>query len=122
MIKNVPPADINGSGNPLTGISPTVIAVLTKTWASNIDPKPIKIKLENLSFERYEFLIILLIRYPKVNSIIIIAIKPNSSPMTDKMKSDSCTGKNFKWVWVPCPQPFPKRPPEPIAVLLWIIW
>ena len=38
---------MNGKGSPLTGISPTVIAVFTKTWANSIDPKPIKIKLEN---------------------------------------------------------------------------
>ena len=51
MIKKDPPAEINGNGKPLTGISPTVIAVLTKTWAKNIVAIPIKAKLENLSFE-----------------------------------------------------------------------
>jgi hypothetical protein len=31
VTKNEPPAEIKGKGNPLTGINPTVIAVLTKT-------------------------------------------------------------------------------------------
>ena len=53
---------MKGKGKPLTGISPTVMAVFTKTWAKSMEPKPIKIKLENLSFERYEFLRMLLIR------------------------------------------------------------
>ena len=54
----MPPADMNGRGNPLTGISPTVIAVLTKVWASKMDARPINIKLENLSFDKNEYLII----------------------------------------------------------------
>ena len=51
-MRKVPPAEINGRGNPLTGINPTVIAVFTKTWANKIEPRPIKIKLENLSFDK----------------------------------------------------------------------
>ena len=58
MIRNVPPADINGRGNPLTGINPTVIAVFTKIWANKIDARPIKIRLENLSFDKNEYLMI----------------------------------------------------------------
>ena len=57
-MRNVPPADMNGRGNPLTGINPTVIAELTNIWASKIDARPIKIKLENLSFDKNEYLII----------------------------------------------------------------
>ena len=51
-MRNVPPAEIKGRGKPLTGISPTVIAVLTNTCASKIVPMPIKIRLENRSLDR----------------------------------------------------------------------
>ena len=88
-MRNVPPAEIKGRGKPLTGISPTVIAVLTNTCASKIVPMPIKIRLENRSLDRKEFLIILLNKYPKVINITAMIIKPNSSPITDKIKSDS---------------------------------
>ena len=57
-----------------------------------------------------------------MNNIINKDIIPNSSPITLTIKSDSWTGKNFNWVWVPSPNPLPKNPPEPKAVLLWIIW
>jgi hypothetical protein len=63
-MRNVPPAEIKGRGKPLTGISPTVIAVLTNTCANKIVPMPIKIRLENRSLDRKEFFIILLNKYP----------------------------------------------------------
>ncbi len=49
--KNEPPAEINGSGRPFTGIKPTAIAVLTKIWERKMVPIPIKIRLENLSLD-----------------------------------------------------------------------
>ena len=88
-MRKVPPAEINGSGKPLTGIRPTVMAEFTKTCAKSIELNPIKIRLENLSFERKELRMIILIKYPKVNRMTIIDIKPNSSPITDNIKSDS---------------------------------
>ena len=51
-IKNEPPADIKGNGSPFTGMSPTVIAVLTNTCARRIDPMPINARLENLSLDK----------------------------------------------------------------------
>ena len=51
MSKNDPPAETKGNGRPLTGISPTVIAVLTKTCDIKTVPHPIIAKLENLSFD-----------------------------------------------------------------------
>ena len=61
-MKNEPPAEIKGKGKPLTGINPTVIAVFTNTCANNIEANPMRIRLENLSFERNEDLIVLLIK------------------------------------------------------------
>ena len=45
---------MNGNGRPLTGISPTVIAVFTKTCASSIDAIPINAKLEKRSLDKKE--------------------------------------------------------------------
>ena len=112
---------MNGNGKPFTGIIPETIAQLTKIWDKNIDDMPIKIKLENLS---EAFNDKLRTRYMKIlNKKIIInkAANPSSSPITLTMKSDSWTGRNLSWVCVPSPHPFPHKPPEPSAVLLWII-
>ena len=46
------------------------------------------------------------------------SFEPKSSPITLTIKSDSCTGRNFKCVCVPCPHPFPNSPQDPKAVLL----
>ena len=58
VIRNDPPADIKGNGNPFTGISPTVIAVLIKTCAKNIVAIPINARLEKRSFDKNANLII----------------------------------------------------------------
>ena len=91
---------------------------MTNTWEIRTVANPIKARLENLSFERNEFLIICELNYPNVIRMIAIVINPSSSPITDSIKSDSCTGRNFNCVCVPSPHPFPNIPPEPIAVLL----
>ena len=87
-----------GNGKPLTGIKPTVIAVFIKTCARKIVAKPIKAKLEKRSFDKNANLIICIIKNPITKSTTATVTNPNSSPKTDKMKSDSWTGKNFKWV------------------------
>ena len=47
---------------------------------------------------------------------------PNCSAKTVKIKSVCFSGKNSKLLWVPCLKPYPKKPPDPIAILDWIIW
>ena len=44
--------------------------------------------------------------------------KPNSSPNALKIKSVCCSGINCKFVSLPFNKPVPRRPPEPIAILL----
>ena len=92
---------MNGKGKPFTGIKPTVIAVLMKTWDKKIVAKPIKAKLEKRSFDKNANFIICIIKKPITNKTIAIVTNPNSSPITDSIKSDSWTGKNFKCVCVP---------------------
>ena len=48
---------------------------------------------------------------------MLIPNNPNSSPITAKMKSVSDSGRKYKFAWVPSPKPFPKNPPDPIAIL-----
>lgn len=87
--RNDPPADKNGKGSPLTGIRPTVIAELTNICAKNIVATPTKLILVNLSRVINANCIILKIRKAYNKKMKRIMIKPNSSPMTDKIKSDS---------------------------------
>ena len=47
---------------------------------------------------------------------------PNSSENNVKIKSVCFSGKNSKYPWVPFKKPLPVRPPEPTAILDWIIW
>ena len=88
-MRNVPPAEINGKGNPLTGINPTVIAVLIKTCDKNIVAIPIKARLEKRSFDKKANFTIWAIKKPINNKTKAIVTKPNSSPITDNIKSDS---------------------------------
>ena len=88
-MRNEPPAEINGNGSPFTGINPTVMAVLTNTCDKKTVAKPIRARLENLSFDKNEFFIICDIKNPNIINIIDTEKKPNSSPITDKIKSDS---------------------------------
>ena len=48
--------------------------------------------------------------------------KPNSSPNIVNIKSLCISGKKLRWLWVPSRNPFPKKPPEPRAILDWRIW
>ncbi len=52
-IKNDPPYERKGNGNPFTGMIPTVIAALTNTCANKIDAIPISIMLVKRSFTIY---------------------------------------------------------------------
>jgi hypothetical protein len=47
------------------------------------------------------------------NGLTVISIS-----IGQKMKSVSCSGTNFSLVWVPFRNPFPCKPPEPMAISL----
>ncbi len=49
-------------------------------------------------------------------------IRPSSSEYTAKMKSVCASGRKSSLAWVPSSQPLPNRPPEPMAILLWVMW
>ena len=41
---------------------------------------------------------------------------PNSSEITENIKSEWLSGIKFNWLWEPFKYPLPKVPPEPIAI------
>ena len=51
-----------------------------------------------------------------------LPIRPNSSENTAKMKSVWRSGMNSRCAWVPFSQPLPARPPEPTAIVDWMMW
>ncbi|MNN60209.1 hypothetical protein D3C81_1753780 [compost metagenome] len=51
-----------------------------------------------------------------------LPIRPNSSEKTAKMKSVCFSGMNSRWVCVPLRKPLPSTPPEPIAMIDWMVW
>ncbi len=47
---------------------------------------------------------------------------PNSSANTANTKSVVRSGMKSRWVCVPFNQPLPNQPPEPTAIVDWIVW
>ena len=48
--------------------------------------------------------------------------RPNSSEKAAKMKSVVRSGMNSRCVWVPFMKPLPVMPPEPMAIMPWMMW
>ena len=111
-----PPYERNGSGSPVTGISPMVIAIFTVIWNRKIVHAPIVKSVTNGS----SFVLqIEDARHRKSANRPRTAAhptKPNCSPSTLKIKSVCSSGKNERFVWEPLPKPLPPTPPLPIAV------
>ena len=51
-----------------------------------------------------------------------LPIRPNSSENTAKMKSVVRSGMKSRCVCEPLSQPLPASPPEPTAIVDWIVW
>ena len=47
---------------------------------------------------------------------------PHSSTKVVKMKSVCFSGRKFSDDWVPFRKPLPNVPPEPMAILDWVMW
>ncbi len=97
-INEEPPLLINGSGIPTTGSSPTTIDKLIMRLAAKVKLIPPITNLQNLSLAlsaRYKHLIkIKKYRLRSKNT----PKNPNSSPMTEKIKSVFVSGKKFNCV------------------------
>ena len=55
-------------------------------------------------------------------SISVTPMRPSSSPITAMMKSVRLAGKKPSWLCVPSNRPLPLNPPEPSAVLDWMMF
>ena len=90
--KDEPPLLINGSGIPTTGIIPTTIDKFINTVDKNNKLKPPIVSLQNLSLAfkaKYKHLSKM---KKKMTKSIQTPINPNSSAMTEKIKSVSVSG------------------------------
>ncbi len=71
-------------------------------------------------------LIAIMIPLPIINKYMLsrgmIPRKPNSSAITENIKSVVLSGKKSNCPWLPLSQPFPNIPPDPMAIFDWIIW
>ena len=117
-----PPYETSGSGIPITGISPIVIPMLMRRWTRKIPATPVANTFGNVWAAQLPRLESRMRRYPKIPSSTIEPMNPHSSAMIVNTKSVDCSGMKASWVCVPSMNPFPRRPPEPIAAFDWMTW
>lgn len=120
-IKDVLPALINGSGNPVGGILPVTTAMFINTCTAITVATPVTKRAPNLSFALRAILIKQTINNTKTKMIPIAPTKPSSSPIIEKIKSLSQNGKN-KYFCLELKSPTPNQPPEPREYKDWISW
>ena len=122
MTRLEPPADTNGSGMPVTGISPTTTPMLMNAWRQIQAVIPAASSAPNVSGARRA------VRMPayasSTNSPMTrpAPTNPNSSPMIAKMKSFQAFGRYSPPASLLSPRPVPKIPPSPRASRPWIVW
>ena len=117
----LPPCDTSGSGTPPTGMAPVTMAVLTKQYMLKLNAIP------SASSRPYWLRQRSAISTPPATMAASSAISPsiptspNSSASTAWIKSVCFSGKKFRCPCVPCRKPLPHIPPEPSAILLWMM-
>ncbi len=110
---------MNGSGIPVTGITPSTIPTLTSTWNRIIDARPTATIRPSASPARQPMSSTRHSSSAKSASRTSPPTRPSSSATTVKMKSVDCTGRNPSWFWRPAVSPWPNQPPEPTAFSAW---
>ena len=95
--------------------------IFTKKWTDKILAKEYEYILENLFFCFSALIVILIINIEKIKINPKLPEKPHSSPIVLKIKSVCCSGTKSPFVWVPWRNPLPFKPPEPIAIIDWLI-
>ena len=105
---------------PVIGIRLSVMPTFTSTCTNQLASRPNATRLLNESLERSAILVTR--RNSSMNSERASATptKPSSSPTTAKMKSVCCAGRKASRFCVPCVNPLPNHPPDPIAICDWI--
>ena len=87
------------------------------TYTKKLNDMPKHINLENVFLEFLEIKSILKIRKIKSKINTKHPKYPNCSAKTVNMKSVCFSGKKSKLLCDPFIKPFPKNPPDPIAIL-----
>ena len=117
-----PPKEINGSGNPFVGRMPHDTPILIAACSSTQLVIPEASSCPNKSGEN---------AWPSASRATprtqtandqsqTAPINPNSSPMIGKIKSVCGSGSDSSFS-VEAPSPFPHNPPEPNAIIDWVI-
>jgi hypothetical protein len=117
-----PPYDRNRRGIPVIGMMPIVIPIFTTKWNRNIPAIPAARLAPNKSFEDAVMINPLTIIKRERKKTNMHPAKPVSSAIIEKIKSVDCWGRYLKWLCVPLRNPLPKTPPEPTAVIDWIMF
>ncbi|QNG67301.1 hypothetical protein NIPOLPBK_00468 [Stenotrophomonas maltophilia] len=101
---------------PTTGSRPEIIPPFTSTYTKNAKPR---LPASNRACVSRACTAIHRQR-PTTNrysaNTVATPIQPNSSASTENAKSVVYSGRKSSVAWVPCPQPRPSQPPEPIAM------
>lgn len=88
VISEEPPALINGKVTPVIGIAPVTPPILIKACIANKAAILVANRLPKGSVDLFAIIRIRQIKSMKKSRKIVIPIKPNSSPMTAKIKSE----------------------------------
>src|SRR4051795_2516850 len=117
-----PPYEISGKGIPVTGSKPIGIKTLIRMLKMK---KQISDRTRNVpprSRDAFATDRDSTIRNRYNVSTTLTPTKPHSSPRTEKMKSVCRAGRYSRLTCVPCRNPLPVMPPEPVAILACVTW
>ena len=93
MMSELPPAEMNGSGMPVTGNSPTTTPMLMNAWMLIQDVMPPASSAPNVSGARRAVRMPRYANARKSTTTTAPPTSPNSSPMMAKMKSFQAFGR-----------------------------
>ena len=117
-----PPYDTNGSGSPVTGMSPRFMPRFSRIWNRNQTTTPTATRRPKESWARRAMRMPRTTTSPSSATTIRAPMKPNSSPATENTKSVCWNGMNPPWVCRPLNRPCPVQPPDPIAIFTCCTW
>ena len=106
---------------PVTGSTPTTAPMLISVSAASHATRPTANRPPNRWRDRVAARIPNQTKAPSSSRTRAAPMKPNSSPMTEKMKSVWALGRKPHCAWPP-PRPAPTRWPEPKPINDCITW
>jgi len=113
---------MNGKGTPTTGKMPLTMPMLTNAYVNQLSVMAPASKRVNTVGASAAIISPRKIRNVKPSTRLTPPIRPNSSENAAKMKSVVRSGMNSRCVCVPFMKPLPSTPPEPMAIIPWMMW